>query len=142
MNWTLTLSYHFTIVRLLITNNQGPVFQTFNQTFESVFESERVFHNFRSSSLRSFFRNFLKVRNRTSFWLKNRFFSLDFKFYIVLFESFFIDVQYRLIFELFPNFFCENFASLKIQVISEKFPNFEQRTFPKLVKMKSSEISI
>ncbi len=40
---------------------KGPAFPTFNQTFELVFESERVFRDFQSSSLTSFFRKFRKV---------------------------------------------------------------------------------
>ncbi len=47
------------------TVKYGPAFQTFNWTFKSVFELEQVFCNFRSSSLTSFFRNFLKFWNRT-----------------------------------------------------------------------------
>ena len=75
----------------------------------------------KTSNFSSFFRNFRNLRN------------------------------FRIVFELFtepklpnflPNFFRGNFRSSEIPVITEKFPNFGYRTFPKLAKTNSSEISV
>ncbi len=44
--------------------------------------------------------------------------------------------------KLLTELFCKIFASSKIPVISKKILNFENQTFPKLVKTKSSEISV
>jgi len=44
--------------------------------------------------------------------------------------------------KLFSKLFLPNFCELEKTVISEKFPNFKKETFPRLAKMKSSEISV
>ena len=96
-----------------------------------------------------FFQNFRTFSELfRTFWPKNRV-----KPQIVhhFFEIFEIYVHFRIITELFselklpnflPNFFRGNFRTSEIPVITEKFPNFENRTFPKLAKTKSSEISV
>ncbi len=43
---------------------------------------------------------------------------------------------------LFPNYFCKIFASLKKMDISKKIPNFNNWTIPKLAKTKSLENSV
>jgi len=95
--------------------------------FESEFESERLFRNFQSSILTSFFRNFRKVWNRT-----NSEYSVN------------SECSETPVFDpnLLPNYFCKIFASLKKLDISKKFPNFDNRTIPKLAKTKSLENSV
>jgi hypothetical protein len=119
---------------------QGPAFRTLNRTLESVFKSEQVFCNFRNSILRTFFRKFWKVPNRTNsdFSVNSEcsetpvFLNFDPK-----------TLKNRKLFpNLFPSYFHKIFASLKKPDISEKFPNFENRTIPNFAKMKSSENSV
>jgi hypothetical protein len=94
--------------------------------------SEQVFHNFRSSSLTSFFLNFWKVWNRTN---SEIFKSLEFSEIAVFNPKTWVS-------ELFDpkteNYFRTFFASSKNWL----FLNFKKQTFPKLAKMKSSEISV
>ena len=97
--------------------NYRTFFRTFYRTFSP---KNRVFCP-KTSNFSSFFRNFRNLRN------------------------------FRIVFELFtepklpnflPNFFRGNFRSSEIPVITEKFPYFSYRTFPKLAKTNSSEISV
>ncbi len=109
------------------------------------------FRDFQNLIVTSFFCNFRKVRNRT-----NSKFSINsecletpvselFWTFSVNFDpktGFFWPKNRKLFPNLFPNYFCKIFASLKSSGFSEKIPNFESRTFPKLTKTKSSEIDV
>jgi len=102
--------------------------------FESEFESERVFHDFRSSILTSFFCNFWKVGNRTNSECSVSSECLETPVFDPKTTVFDLN--------LFPNYFRKIFVSLKKTDISKKFPNFDTRTTPKLAKKKSSENSV
>ncbi len=99
-----------------------------------------------------FFRNFQSFSKLFSelfrtFWPKNRVFCPKTSNITSFFKIFEIYVHFWIITELFselklPKIFRGNFRTSEIPVITEKFPNFENRTFPKLAKTKSSEISV
>jgi len=91
-------------------------------------------------SLTSFFPNFWKVRNRTNYEI---FVGSEFL------ETAVFNPKTRVskLFDpktgnYFQTFFQTFFASSKNPVISEKILNFKKRTFSKLAKTKSSEISV
>jgi hypothetical protein len=75
-------------------------FPTLNQTLESVFESERVFRNFRNSILTSFFCNFWKVWNRTIS-----------KFSVIwnIWKPLFLTLKQEIISKLISELFFQNF---------------------------------
>ncbi len=74
---------------------------------------------------------FFWPRNRV-FWLKNRFFWPK--------NRVFWPKNRKLFPNLFLNYFCDIFASLKRPNISKKILNFKNRTIPKLAKTKSSKV--
>jgi len=147
------------IFRNFRSTNRTPFFWSFRkvQNFQ-ISEISKNFWTFGKTSFRNFwnfseiselfpnfFPNFSKLFDR-----KTGFFALKPQILHHFFEIFEIYVHFQIITELFselkfPNFselFCKNSASSKILVFSKKFPNFENRTFPKLAKTKSSEISV
>jgi len=137
---------------------KGPAFQTLNQTFESVIESERVFRNFRNLILTSFLRNFWKVRNRTnsefsvnSECSETRVSELfDPQTGFIDPQTGFIDPQTGVFDPKTGNYFQTYFQTIfakflrvkKVWVFPKKNLNFKNQTFPKLAKTKSSEISV
>jgi len=135
--------------------------RTFNRTFESVFKSEKVFCDFRSSSLTSFFvifgieqfskfPNIWKTLFPNFFWIfselfepKTGFFASKTQTSHTFFQIFQIYVHFRIISKLltevkFPNFFTKISRVQKLCF----FSNFDSRTFPKLAKTKSLENSV
>jgi len=99
--------------------------ELFTEHFQTFWPKNRVFCP-KTSNFTSFFQNFQNLQN----------------FRII--TEFFLNLNFQTFFRTFSRKFrqFENSASSKIPVFSEKFPNFENRTFPKLAKTKSSEISV
>jgi len=131
-------------------------FEVFGKFGISKFPKFPKFPNIRKNQFPkfpNFFRNFQTFSELFSklFDWKTGFFALKPQILHHFFEIFEIYIHFRIITELFsehklpnffPNFFRGNFRTSEIPVISEKIPNFENRTFPKLAKTKSSEISV
>ena len=130
-------------------------FEVFGKFGISKFPKFLKFPNIRKNQypkFPNFFRNYRTFyRTFPNFLTKKQvFLPSNLKFYIIFskFSKFTkFSNNYRTFYqtwisELFSELFRENSASLKIPFFSEKFPKFENRTFPKLAKTKSSEISV
>jgi len=102
--------------------NFNVIFLYFRKVWNRTNSKFSVISECSETSVSELFRTFSKLSDSQTgfFWPKNR----------------------KLFPNLFLNYFRKIFASLKRPDISEKFPIFKNWTIPKLVKTKSSEISI